>query len=108
MGGHEYGEVASALAREAIVREIRGGVPLAEAIRIADAEINRDASLRLEYLAGLSLWLTEADEIFQEIAAHRRYPTEILKNDAEYRDDIRLRLGLPVEKPAPAGPSKQP
>ena len=24
MGGHEYGEVASALAREAIVREIRG------------------------------------------------------------------------------------
>ena len=41
MGGHEYGEVASALAREAIVREIRGGVPLAEAIRIADAEIIR-------------------------------------------------------------------
>ena len=32
MGGHEYGEVASALARETIVREIRGGTPLAEAI----------------------------------------------------------------------------
>src|SRR3546814_3574744 len=27
MGGHEYGEVASALAREAIVREIRKGRP---------------------------------------------------------------------------------
>ncbi len=25
MGGHEYGEVASALARESIVREVRGG-----------------------------------------------------------------------------------
>jgi protein phosphatase len=39
MGGHEYGEVASALAREAIVREVRLGVPLAQAIRTADEEI---------------------------------------------------------------------
>ena len=31
MGGHEYGEVASALAREAIVREVRDGTPLAQA-----------------------------------------------------------------------------
>jgi serine/threonine protein phosphatase PrpC len=41
MGGHEYGEVASALAREAIVREIRAGNTLAEAIRTADEEIIR-------------------------------------------------------------------
>ncbi len=41
MGGHEYGEVASALAREAIVREVRAGGTLAEAIRIADEEIIR-------------------------------------------------------------------
>ena len=46
MGGHEYGEVASALAREAIVREIRGGSPLADAIRIADAEIIRCSKRR--------------------------------------------------------------
>jgi protein phosphatase len=39
MGGHEYGEVASALARDTIVREIRDGTPLAQAIRIADEEI---------------------------------------------------------------------
>lgn len=39
MGGHDYGEVASALAREAIVREVRAGTPLAQAIRIADEEI---------------------------------------------------------------------
>jgi protein phosphatase len=39
MGGHEYGEVASALARETIVREVRDGTPLAQAIRIADEEI---------------------------------------------------------------------
>ncbi len=39
MGGHEYGEVASALARETIVREVRQGAPLAQAIRTADEEI---------------------------------------------------------------------
>ena len=41
MGGHACGEVASALARETIVREIRDGTPLAQAIRIADEEIIR-------------------------------------------------------------------
>ena len=41
MGGHACGEVASALARETIVREIRHGTPLAQAIRIADEEIIR-------------------------------------------------------------------
>ncbi|HZW17984.1 MAG TPA: protein phosphatase 2C domain-containing protein [Luteimonas sp.] len=46
MGGHEYGEVASALAREAIVREIRQGTPLQQAIRIADEEIIRASRKR--------------------------------------------------------------
>jgi hypothetical protein len=39
MGGHEYGEVASALAREAIVREVRAGNTLAEAIRSGQARV---------------------------------------------------------------------
>ena len=46
MGGHEFGEVASALARETIVREIRDGTPLAQAIRIADEEIIRTSRRR--------------------------------------------------------------
>ena len=46
MGGHEYGEVASALAREAIVREVRQGAPLAQAIRTADEEIIRASRKR--------------------------------------------------------------
>ncbi len=41
MGGHEYGEVASALAREAIVREVRAGASLQQAIRTADEDIIR-------------------------------------------------------------------
>ena len=50
MGGHEYGEVASALAREAIVREVRGGMPLAQAIRTADEEIIRASKQRNDAL----------------------------------------------------------
>lgn len=46
MGGHAYGEVASAMAREAIVREIGAGKHLAEAIRIADEEIIRCSKRR--------------------------------------------------------------
>jgi spermidine synthase len=59
------------------------------------AEINRDASLRLEYLAGLALWMTKADTIFREIETYRQYPDDILQNDAEYETDIRQRLNLP-------------
>ena len=50
MGGHEYGEVASALARETIVREVRQGTPLAQAIRIADEEIIRASRRRHDAL----------------------------------------------------------
>jgi protein phosphatase len=50
MGGHEYGEVASALARETIVREIRDGTPLATAIRVADEEIIRISRRRHDAL----------------------------------------------------------
>lgn len=50
MGGHEYGEVASALARDAIVREIRAGTPLVQAIRIADEDIIRTSRRRNDAL----------------------------------------------------------
>ena len=50
MGGHEYGEVASALARETIVREIRQGTALSQAIRVADEEIIRASRKRNDAL----------------------------------------------------------
>lgn len=50
MGGHEFGEVASALARETIVNEVREGRSLAEAIRLADQEILRQSQRRAEAL----------------------------------------------------------
>ncbi|MFT4257909.1 MAG: protein phosphatase 2C domain-containing protein [Pseudoxanthomonas sp.] len=50
MGGHACGEVASALARETIVHEVRDGKPLAQAIRIADEEIIRNSRRRNDSL----------------------------------------------------------
>jgi len=50
MGGHACGEVASALARETIVREVRSGTPLIQAIRIADEEIIRTTQRRNDSL----------------------------------------------------------
>jgi PPM family protein phosphatase len=50
MGGHEFGEVASALARDTIVRETKAGRPLAEAIRQADEEIIGHSRRRAEAL----------------------------------------------------------
>ena len=50
MGGHEFGEVASALARDAVVREIRSGKNLSDAIRSADEDILRHSRQRTDSL----------------------------------------------------------
>lgn len=50
MGGHEFGEVASALARDAVIREIRAGTSLQEAIRKADEDIISQSRRRSESL----------------------------------------------------------
>ncbi|MBD8526038.1 PP2C family protein-serine/threonine phosphatase [Pseudomarimonas arenosa] len=50
MGGHEFGEVASALARETIVAEVKAGRTLVDAIRAADEEIIRHSQRRSEAL----------------------------------------------------------
>jgi protein phosphatase len=50
MGGHEHGEVASALARDTLVREVGKGTPLIPAIQLADEEIIRHSTRRSEAL----------------------------------------------------------
>jgi spermidine synthase len=41
---------------------------------LADAEVNRDRNLRLQYLAGLGVNLYEADGIYRDMAQYRTYP----------------------------------
>ncbi|HWT16951.1 MAG TPA: Stp1/IreP family PP2C-type Ser/Thr phosphatase [Patescibacteria group bacterium] len=50
MGGHENGEVASALARDTLVREIKAGEVLARAIQLADEEIIKHSNRRPQAL----------------------------------------------------------
>ena len=41
------------------------------------AQINRDRNLRLQYLAGLSANVYEADPIYRDMARYRTYPTDL-------------------------------
>ena len=50
MGGHDNGEVASALARDTLVSEVGKGTVLARAIQAADEEIIRHSSKRTQSL----------------------------------------------------------
>ncbi len=69
MGGHEFGEVASALARDAVVREVRAGKPLKDAIRSADEDIIRQSRRRAESLPmGTTMVALRLDENRFELA----------------------------------------
>jgi spermidine synthase len=52
------------------------------------AEINRERSLRLQYLAGGSIGVSRGREIYKAIVEHRRYPEDLIEAPAR----IRLRL----------------
>ena len=41
---------------------------------LADAVINRDRNLKLQYLAGLGLNLYQSDRIYSEMLMHAKYP----------------------------------
>lgn len=69
MGGHEFGEVASALARDAIVEKVREGASLADAIRAADQEIMHQSQRRAEALPmGTTVVAARLDGMRFEIA----------------------------------------
>ncbi len=50
MGGHDNGEIASAIARDCVAREVRDGSPLTQAITIAGEEILRQSRGRSDTL----------------------------------------------------------
>ena len=50
---------------------------------LADAQINRDRNLRLQYLAGLGMNLYEADEIYRDMARFRTYPQGLFTGTPE-------------------------
>ena len=56
---------------------------------LADAEINRERHLHLQYLAGLAANVDERFLIFQQMLAYRRYPADLFVASAELEAQLR-------------------
>ena len=56
---------------------------------LADAQINRERHLRLQYLAGLAANFDERFAIFQAMLAYRRYPADLFVASAELEAQLR-------------------
>ena len=56
---------------------------------LADAQINRDRDLRLQYLAGLGLNLYQSGPIYAEILRHKKWPEGLFSGSAETLQRLR-------------------
>ena len=56
---------------------------------LADAEINRERHLRLQYLAGLAANTDHRFAIFRAILSHRRYPADLFVASADTEAQLR-------------------
>ena len=56
---------------------------------LADAQINRDRNLRLQYLAGMGVNLYRADAIYRDMARYRRFPEGLFTGSPDRMFDLR-------------------
>jgi spermidine synthase len=56
---------------------------------LADAQVNRDRNLRLQYLAGMGLNLYEQDQIYRDMIRERRFPDDLFKGSPQLLDALR-------------------
>ncbi len=61
-------------------------------VYLADAQINRDRDLRLQYLAGLGLNLYQSGPIYAEILRHKKYPEGMFTGSPETLDRLRAAI----------------
>jgi spermidine synthase len=62
----------------------------------ADASINRDRNLRLQYLAGMSLNTYRADPIYINMTAHSKFPEGLFMGSAETIEALRRAIRFPT------------
>jgi spermidine synthase len=65
---------------------------------LADAQINSDRNLRLQYLAGLAADLTQATQISDSFLAYRKFPDSLFTGSEARRDALRLILEAKTKK----------
>lgn len=68
---------------------------------LADADLNLDRNLRLQYLAGFGLNLQTADVIYDEILACRTNPGDLFTGGEASRTEMMRRLGVTGTRPNP-------
>jgi spermidine synthase len=66
---------------------------------LADAEINRDRNLRLQYLAGMGATQNQEVSIFDEMLKHRSYPEQLFRTTTESRKALLIALGFAEFEP---------
>ena len=59
---------------------------------LADAQVNRDRDLRLQYLAGLGLNEHSGDEIYREMLDYRTYPDDLFVATEGTVDDLKAAM----------------
>ncbi|RPI55176.1 MAG: SAM-dependent methyltransferase [Acidobacteria bacterium] len=59
---------------------------------LADAQINRDRDLRLQYLAGLGLNLYQSGPIYADILRHKKYPEGLFSGSPETLERLRAAI----------------
>jgi spermidine synthase len=62
---------------------------------LADAQLNRDGNLRLQYLAGLALNESQEDTIYKQILATRRLPSPQFTGSPKTMADLYAAMGGP-------------
>jgi spermidine synthase len=65
---------------------------------LADAQINNDRNLRLQYLAGLAADFTRANEISKGFLAHRQFPENIFIGSGLRKEELRLAFEVKGQK----------
>jgi spermidine synthase len=66
---------------------------------LADAQINRDANLRLQYLAGMGLNVYQNASIYDQMLRYRKYPENLFTGSASERELLRQMLSSPPGDP---------
>jgi len=61
----------------------------------ANAPINEDLTMRLQYLAGMGLNSVSSPQVYREILSYRTFPEGLFTGSADHLDQLRTLLGRP-------------
>jgi spermidine synthase len=99
LSGHDHAEVAESLVDVGFDSPLDLLATYAGTARdlapwLADAEINRDRNLRLQYLAGVGANNYDEALIFDAMVRYRKYPDKLFVASAQSAQELKRRLGM--------------